>query len=228
MFCTPLSDLSETCKFCIDNSDCRDTSLVEVSLISNINNGVAVELKVKAMMVEEAAGTGTVEVMMKGTAMGSVLLHNVADMNINSSDPFFLCKKKYNQIITNSVSGLRGSYKNKKISSEIIIDSIMNSLDYLDINPEYEISDELISHVEKKYYTIPDQEKESLRRANYNFDKIVSGVITIPSHDTDEQKEYIWEPKICKSYERKKMEWENIQDRVDNIRNRYEEMKIVI
>lgn len=137
--------------------------------------------------------------------------------------------KIYNKIVFQSVCRLRNVHKNRKVTSEIIIDAIIYTLDYLDVNEDYEIEDELILLIEEKYNLPPDQEKESLRQANNMFNKIVSGVL-IPnnikqniSFGCNEEIEEDWKPKsYSKSYEKKKKDWDEIQDRIDLIKNRYE------
>jgi len=118
-------------------------------------------------------------------------------------------------------------HKNNKITTEMIINAIIYTLDFLEIDENYEIEDDLILIVEEKYNLIPDQEKESLRQANKMYNKIVSGStgISIPVSCNSSNLEEDWQPtNYSKSYEKKKADWEDIQDRIDNIRNKYEQM----
>lgn len=133
----------------------------------------------------------------------------------------------YNKIVINSVCRLRNVHKNNKITTEMIINAIIYTLDFLEIDENYEIEDDLILIVEEKYNLIPDQEKESLRQANKMYNKIVSGStgISIPVSCNSSNLEEDWQPtNYSKSYEKKKADWEDIQDRIDNIRNKYEQM----
>jgi hypothetical protein len=118
------------------------------------------------------------------------------------------------------VDVLYSKFKGKKISTEIII----NALDNLDCPDDFEITDELIARIAVLYkqfkqpVKVVDAEKESLRLANKKFNENVKGIIETTVDDDDD-----WVP-ISNSDNKTKQDWEAIQNKLDLINNKFEEM----
>ncbi len=122
-------------------------------------------------------------------------------------------------IISNAVNILRNRFKNKKISSKDIIE-VLDTMDGID--DEFEITDEIIDTILILYKEPPkvtDEEARSLREANKKFNQNVKGIIDIKLEDEEDD----WIP-ISKVNDKTKQEWNKIQDKLDKIKTRFEEM----
>ncbi len=107
---------------------------------------------------------------------------------------------------------LRSSRKTRPTDKDII-----DVLDNLDTDEDFEISDELIEQVRILFNAPIDYEKEALKEANRKFNQNVKGIITQELYDDDD-----WVPSAPIDEDAKK--WEEIQDKLDVIKNRFEEM----
>lgn len=112
--------------------------------------------------------------------------------------------------------------KEKKLTTEHIIECIMDAMDQLDLDESYEIDDQLIQEVElKSKQRVVDGEEQMLRRANEFYDRIVAQPIAIISSSTKSSDDN-W-TSYSSSYENKKSEWELIQNKIELLHTRLEE-----
>jgi hypothetical protein len=96
---------------------------------------------------------------------------------------------------------------------------IIHVLDNLDTDEDFEITDELIEEIKTLFNAPIDHEKEALKEANRRFNQNVKGIITQELDDDDDD----WVPSAPVDEDAKK-KWDEIQDKLDVIKNRYEEM----
>jgi hypothetical protein len=125
-------------------------------------------------------------------------------------------------IVSNSLKILRNQFKNKKITSANII-QVLDNMDGID--DDFEITDEIIDTIFILYKKPPDpvdEETQSLRLANKKFNQNVKGIIDLSSKE-DETNDDDWEP-TYKMDSKVKLEWDIIQDKLDKIKNKFEEM----
>ena len=95
---------------------------------------------------------------------------------------------------------------------------IIHVLDNLETDEDFEITDELIEEIKTLFDAPVDYEKEALKEANKKFNKNVKGIIDEINEDDN------WEPSVPVDTAARE-EWERIQDKLDIINNRYQEMK---
>ncbi len=125
-------------------------------------------------------------------------------------------------IVSSAVKILRNQYKNKKISSETVI-KVLDNMDGID--DDFEITDEIIDEILAAYKKPPDpvdEEKLSLQLANKRFNQNVKGIIDI-TKDDDVDEDDDWVPSVAIDT-KTQLEWEKIQDKLDKIKNKFEEM----
>lgn len=125
------------------------------------------------------------------------------------------------ELVELSLTYIKAS-KAKKLTTEHIIECIMDAMDLLDLDESCEIDDQLIQEVElKSKKRVVDGEEQMLRRANDNYDRIVAQPIAVisssPKSSDDNWTSY------SASYEMKKSEWELIQNKIDMLHTRLEE-----
>lgn len=125
------------------------------------------------------------------------------------------------ELIELSLRHIKAS-KAKKLTTEHIIECIMDAMDILDLDESCEIDDQLIQEVElKSKQRVLDGEEQMLRRANENYDRIVSQPIAITSASSKSSDDK-W-TSYTSSYEKKKSEWELIQNKIELLHTRLEE-----
>ena len=93
------------------------------------------------------------------------------------------------------------------------------------IDDDFEITDEIIDEILAAYKKPPDpvdEEKLSLQLANKRFNQNVKGIIDI-TKDDDVDEDDDWVPSVAIDT-KTKLEWEKIQDKLDKIKNKFEEM----
>jgi hypothetical protein len=105
----------------------------------------------------------------------------------------------------------------KKKITEIDIIDVLDGEDFDDY--EFEITDELIEAIMSKYNMPIDYEQEALREANRIFNQNVKGIVQ-ESNSSDEDD---WEPSVSTD-PKIKQEWDCIQDKLDIIKQRYDQM----
>ena len=105
----------------------------------------------------------------------------------------------------------------KKKITEIDIIDVLDGEDFDDY--EFEITDELIEAIMSKYNMPIDYEQEALREANRIFNQNVKGIVK-ESNSSDED---VWEPSVSTD-PKIKQEWDCIQDKLDIIKQRYDQM----
>lgn len=124
------------------------------------------------------------------------------------------------KLIKLAVKTLQAS-KNTKLSTEYVVECIMDAMDHMDLDDTCEIDDALIVEVEEKAKQKEViTEEVLLERANTEYDRIVSQPIHIKPtrHSSDDD----W-ASYTGSYERKKNEWEHIQNKIDMLHKRLEQ-----
>ena len=104
----------------------------------------------------------------------------------------------------------------KKITEKDIID-VLDGEDFDEY--EFEISDELIEAIMSKYNMPIDYEQEALREANRIFNQSVKGIV----QDSNSDEEDDWEPSVSTD-SKSKQDWDHIQDKLDMIKQRYDQM----
>lgn len=112
--------------------------------------------------------------------------------------------------------------KATKLSTEYVVECIMDAMDHMGLDDSCEIDDALICEVEEKAkQKVVLTEEVLLARANNEYDRIVSQPIPIkPAKDTSDDDNWA---SYTGSYERKKNEWEHIQDKIDMLHKRLEQ-----
>jgi len=86
---------------------------------------------------------------------------------------------------------------------------------------EFEITDELIDAILSKYNMPIDYEQEALREANRIFNQNVKGIVQETNDSAEDEDD--WQPSVSTSSSTQS-EWERIQDKLDIINQRYEQM----
>ena len=108
--------------------------------------------------------------------------------------------------------------KKKKITDQDII-AILDLAEFDDF--DFEITDELLEDIMSTYNMPVDHEKEALVEANRIFNQSVKGIQAAAEADDDEDDD--WEP-VSQVNAKAKDDWEKIQNKLDMLKSRYEDM----